>query len=152
MRELTLTPIRMALFPGQNMAGSPGFQADVAHAGRDAAPPPHPSPNSKNRRLRSGHPPKLKIAQNYPNPIYVVLFPGQNMAGSPGFQAERVGRIQTPPKGGTAPGPPFLFSPAVGVDLLLATCGSVLPGWGSNLHWRDHLSHHKIPHICTLSV
>ena len=62
-------------------------------------PLPNPTPNSRNRRLRSSHPPKLNIAQNYPNPIYVALFPGQNMAGSLGFQVERVGLIPTPQKG-----------------------------------------------------
>ena len=63
-------PIRLDLFPGQNMAGSPGVQVDIARPSTIIL-------INRNRQSRSGPPPQVNIAQNYPTPIRVDLFPGQ---------------------------------------------------------------------------
>ena len=64
------------------MAGSLGFQANVAR--------PRPKHQEPTVQVSPTHPhtDTVNIAQNYPNPIRLDLFPSQNMAGSPGLQVD----------------------------------------------------------------
>ena len=68
----------MALFPGQNMAGSPGFQADIAHAGRATPPLPHPCPKQQESTIEIRSPSKVEHCTKLPlTPSVWPCFPAR---------------------------------------------------------------------------